>query len=457
MIKREAGIARRRGNRTPILAAVLVATAAGCGVAPTSSPPGASPRPAAPTAVSTTGAAETAAGSPDRTLGWQADLALIVPGIERIHPDPFRGTPKAEIEAAVADLSARAGALTDDELMVGVLRIAALISRNACDGHTGAFIWGTGTYPVDSLPLRLWLFGDELRIVDELDPSRFGLRGAVIEAIEGRPIAEVLAVLDPVIPRDNEQTVRLLTPRYLLIPQVLRGLGLADDGPITVQFVQGSARAEVDIEPVPMAEYNAWAGPYGLHLPADPEVRYLSRMNEDLWWERLPDEETLFVQYNSVGFLGSELADLRQAVSAPDVARVVVDIRHNFGGEVPALDAMMRILDDPLVDQPGRLFLITGRNTWSAGVLLAARVEAQTDAVITGEPTSGCPTFYGDIVELPLPNSGLVLLVTEMLEVGVDPKDSRPNIPLDADSELTFEDWLDGRDPALESIVGVAP
>lgn len=40
-----------------------------------------------------------------------------------------------------------------------------------------------------------------------------------------------------------------------------------------------------------MADYNDWAGPYGLHLPADPDVLSLSRIDDDLWWELLPDED----------------------------------------------------------------------------------------------------------------------------------------------------------------------
>jgi hypothetical protein len=417
---------------------------------PVTSPMPAASGTGAPSALATpspAGSTATPAASLDRAAAWQADLALIVPGIERIHPDPFRGTPRADLEAAVADLSARAATLTDDQLMVGVLEVAAMVSANACDGHTGGFIWGTGTYPLDSLPLRLWLFGEELVIVDELGSD--GLVGARIDAIEGRPIADVLTTLDPVIPRDNEQTVRLLTPRYLLIPQVLRGLGLADDGPITVGVSRDGVPSEIEIEPVPMADYNAWAGPYGLHLPADPDVRYLARIDEALWWERLR-KGPLYIQYNRVEFMPAAMADLREAATAPDVNRVILDIRHNFGGEVPALDAMVAIFEDPAVDVPGELFLITGRNTWSAGVMLTARLEARTSVIIIGEPTAGCPTFYGDVVQLPLPNSGLVLLVTEMLEVGVDPDDTRPNIPLDAEAELTLEEWLDGIDPALE-------
>ena len=402
--------------------------------------------------------APTPQGSLHRAGGWQADLALIVPGIERIHPDPWRGTPKSEVEAAVADLSARAASLTDDELLAGVSRIAAMVSTNACDGHTGLFMWGTGTYPLESLPLRLWLFGDDLVIVDVLGDHQ-ELVGAKIEAVEGLPIADVRAALDPLIPRDNEQTVRLLTPRYLLIPQVLRGIGLENDSSVRLRLTDtGGASREVDLASVPMADYNDWAGPYGLHLPVDPDVRWLSRIDDALWWEVLPDGETLYVQLNRVDrLLNLDLRGLREAATAPELSRVVLDIRHNFGGEVPVLDEIEPIFTDPAVDQPGKLFVLVGRNTWSAGSMLLARLEAHTDAVLVGEPMAGCPTFYGDVVDLPLPNSGLSLLITEMLEVGVDPNDTRSNIDLDAVAELTQEDWESGTDPALELVVPVAP
>ena len=59
---------------------------------------------------------------------------------------------------------------SDDELLVGVMRIVAMVSAHGCDGHLGAFVWGTGSYPVDSLPLRLWLFDDGVYIVDALPP-----------------------------------------------------------------------------------------------------------------------------------------------------------------------------------------------------------------------------------------------------------------------------------------------
>ena len=131
----------------------------------------------------------------------------------------------------------------------------------------------------------------------------------------------------------------------------------------------------------------------------------------------------------------------------------MLDIRHNYGGEVPALDPFYALFDDPLVDVPGKLFVITGRNTWSAGSMLLARLEAGTSATIVGETMGGNPTFYGDVTDVALPYSGLAVTVTGMLEVGVDPEDPRETIEVDQLAPLTREFWRDRRDPALELII----
>ena len=312
-------------------------------------------------------------------------------------------------------------------------------------------------YPVDSLPLRLWLFEDEVVIVDALPPYE-DLIDTRIDTIEGRPIADVLATIDPVIPRDNAQTVRLLAPRFLLIPQVLRGLGIAGDGPIAlgVTTLEGAEDVRL-VEPMPMVEYNEWAGPYGLHLPADPDVLYLSTSGTSCGGRscRTPRPCTSSTTAWSTRIRRSGRA--RGRARGPAVERVVLDIRHNYGGEVPALDPFYALFDNPRVDEPGKLFVITGRNTWSAASMLAARLEAGTSATITGEGMGGNPTFYGDVTEVRLPYSGLSVAVTGMLEVGVDPDDPRETIEPDQPQPLTREDWRNGFDPALAFIVLYVP
>ena len=380
----------------------------------------------------------------------------------QLHPNLTHGTSRAALDDAVADLIARIPEASDDQLMVGVLRIVAMVSAKGCDAHTGAFIWGTGTYPVHSLPLRLWLFpgelGDSLVIVDALPPYE-DLIGSTIGRIEETQVGNVRGLLASIIPRDNDSTLRLLLPRYLLIPQVLRGLHVADDGPVTLGLTtpDGLSRT-VDVQPIPMADYNGWAGPYGLHLPADPEVLYLSRIDDALWWTRLQDPGTLFVQWNRVDHLPlGTVGDLRKELHKPDVTRVVLDMRHNYGGEVSAAEAMLDLFTDPAIDQPGRLFVITGRNTFSAASLFLAWLERDTDAVIAGEPMGGCPTAYGNSRDMTLAFSGIVVSVATMLEIGVSADDTRPTIEPEISSPLTADDWANGSDPALGMITTLVP
>ena len=319
-----------------IRAALFLATAALLACSPTAPTQPAS-QPIATQPAPTLGASPTAAPSvtSDRGAGWRSDLERLIPAMAAIHPNLTHGTSREAMDGAVASLVETIPDATDDELMVGVLKIVAMVSARGCDAHTGAFIWGTGTYPVDSLPLRLWLFpgeqADSLVVVDALPPYQ-DLIGSTIDTIEGDSEPAVRQQLAAVIPRDNDWTVRLLLPRYVLIPQVLRGLGLADDGPISLRLTTpDNSLRTVAVQPIPMADYNAWAGPYGLHLPADPEVLYLSRIDDALWWTRLPGTQNLFVQWNRVDRLPVRtLDDLFHGLGVGDDGQDHVGLRRRL-------------------------------------------------------------------------------------------------------------------------------
>lgn len=418
------------------------------------------PSSASPTSpASATPAAAAASPSPagDRVAGWRSDLALLVPGMARLHPALDHGTTRADLDTAAAALSGRAPTATDDEMLVGVLRVVAMVSAQGCDGHTGAYVWGDGSYHVESLPLRLWYFDEGIVVIDALPPYR-ELIGWRIDTINGRSMQEVLAAVEPIVPRDNEATVRLLIPRFLLIPEILRGLGIAGSGPVRLALSRGADHREIPMTSMPMRDYNAWAGAYGLFLPSDPDVLYLSRLSDTLWWRSLEDGAVLYVQYNRVDRLPqASLESLRSALHAPGIDKVIVDIRHNFGGEVSAVDPMVKLFEDPVVDRPRHLFVITGRNTFSAAGLFLARLDASTSALVVGEPMAGCPTAFGNARPFALPFSGISVSVSTVLEVGVSAEDHRSTIEPELPSRLSLDAWLKRDDPALASIRGYRP
>lgn len=439
-------------NRTAAL--VLLLVVAGCAPSTAASPTARPPTPAGPAGTIAGRPTATApAATADRVAGWQADLDGFIAALDALHPDLFHDTSKADFERAVGELRATVPTATDDALMVGACRLVALVSAHGRDSHTGLYPWSPDShFPVHSLPLRLWLFPDGIHVIEALAPYE-DLVGARVDSIAGRPVADVVRALAPLIPRDNDTTARLLTPRFLVMPEVLHGLGLVDGiGPLDLAVVdaRGAART-VSITPIGMTEYNAWAGPYGLFLPADPKVRYLSRMEEPLWWTLLAGG-TLYVQYNRVDFVEAEAAELATVLLGADVKRVVVDIRHNYGGEFRALDSVVNAFDIAKFDKAGRLFLITGRNTYSGGSIFAGELQARTSLTIVGEPMGGSPDPWADPDDHRLPWSGLAITVATLLEP-TTPPDARLGIDPDVAVPLTFADWTAGRDPALDTIL----
>ena len=202
-----------------------------------------------------------------------------------------------------------------------------------------------------------------------------------------------------------------------------------------------------------MARYNDWAGAYGLDLPEAQGGPYFSDHETPLRFKRLSEPEALYVQYNRVEALDTGLLDdLERAMSRPGVARIVVDIRWNYGGETFGYDPLL----DQLVaaDRSGRqLFVITGRNTFSAASLFAAEIDKRTDATFVGEPMGGSPNLYGNPDDVVLPYSGLQVTVASEYFVRSTPDDPRLTIPPDVEVRPTSAQWFAGQDPTLEAIL----
>ncbi len=371
--------------------------------------------------------------------------------MDALHPELDHGVSLNDLNSAAADLITRVPTATDDELMAGVLRIVAMVSREGCEAHTGAYLWGSESYPVHSLPLRLWLFGDDVYVVDALPPYE-DLVGQRIDSVNGHVMADMFTTLEPLIPRDNDQTVRLLMPRFLLTTEILHGAGLIENVD-SVDLLYGTSTRnplQVTVNAIPMSHYNAWAGQYGLHLPENPDVPYLSDI-DGLLWHSGPDENgTLYVQYNRVDPLGPNA--LSDWLEDPATKTLVLDIRHNFGGELSALEPVVFAVDTFAAAHPASTYVITGRNTFSAGSMLVGRLKAETDALVVGEGMGGCPAPWADPGQLQLLYSGIAVSVATLHELGAIPNDTRLTISPDIPAELTVDEWAQGIDPAMVAI-----
>lgn len=464
---------RHRRSTHHSLLAVLLATLVACGQ-PVASPSAPSPLPDA----SASPAPATPPASPSGSLGpvaaVRADLEKLVLSIERNHPDLFRDMTEAEWRRAIDRLDALIPELVPDQperLMVEFRRLAAL--PGVAGGRNGHM----SIEPLEPRPVLgivTYTFADGVYVTRALPPNQ-DLVGSRIKAVEGRPIHEVQALIAPLIASDNEHTFEIWFIDAFRQPEVLVGLGVLDAvGPVelTVELADGTGRtAEIGLVPperireLPMEDLDplSWVPEDEnrefqlLHyLPERPEAVWTSRMGEWFWWTELHDGATLYVRQNLVEPPSeSQLAGVLEAARAPGVQRVVFDLRHNLGGEDTT--GTLRTFQDPAIDQPGRLFVITSTNVYSATPPLVSGLDRTTDAILVGEPTGGAPLFFAgglsvQLDALPIP---LVVDIPRFLVGATD--DERLTIEPDLPVPLTGANYFAGRDAALEAILADRP
>jgi hypothetical protein len=276
-------------------------------------------------------------------------------------------------------------------------------------------------------------------------------------SIAGTPLAEVEHRADTLVPHETPSTPVLLRPRFLLIPEVLHGLGLVRDaaGPVRLEVVTRDGRPRtVDLAPVAMDRYDTWAGPYGLGLVPRPGLRFLTRPDAALWHEPLAQQQALYVGFGRVAPLdAAELRAVGAAARDRNVRRVVVDVRTNTGGEVDADRPLLDLLSAPAVLGHARVYLLTARTTFSAAALFAAKLRAAGPVVVVGEPAASAARSYGNAREVRLPRTGLVLSVASTREDATGGGE-RASGGVDVPASLSSSDWLAGRDSVLETALG---
>jgi dienelactone hydrolase len=386
-----------------------------------------------------------------------ADVQLAAQHLRDDHPNLFHDLAPARFDADVAELEGRAGSLNDDELLVGLMRLAAL--PGVRDGHTGIFPLDPGNRRVlHAYPTRFYTFSDGVYVVGQADGA--DLLRARLVAVAGHPLDEVLAAVRPLVPHDNDATLALRETTYLNTPEVLHGLQLVPGlGPVRFTFERDGKRFDQDLAPMTVDTYERLIGdlvhpliPQGIagRIPA-----YVTRRNDRIWTTTLSAGRIFYVGYNEVqGNTDPTAQRVLKAVKSKKLRAVVVDVRNNGGGDnrtyKPLLNALIHVA------KTKRVVVLISRTTFSAAENFITDVESFAQPVFVGEPSGGSPNLYGDTVQTLLPASGLMLRVAHIYWELSAPDDARLAIDPQVPVPLSSSDFFAGRDPVLAAARSVA-
>jgi C-terminal processing protease CtpA/Prc len=108
-------------------------------------------------------------------------------------------------------------------------------------------------------------------------------------------------------------------------------------------------------------------------------------------------------------------------------------------------------LQSSTLNQKGKLFVITGRQTFSSALIDAIQFKQYTNCLLIGEPTGGKPNSYGEVLSFTLPNSGVVVQYSTKYFQMMD-DDSLALYP-DNDIEISMHDYAQGKDPVMDFIL----
>ena len=173
------------------------------------------------------------------------------------------------------------------------------------------------------------------------------------------------------------------------------------------------------------------------------------------------ERDAIYVQYNyvhsnpSLSFEDFN-EELREQILELKVQSLILDLRHNAGGDGSTYPPILKTLVQFEASRPNsEIFVIIGRNTFSAAHNLLLDISRLTNAVLVGEPSGSRPNALSEAGWFRLPYSGTLGIISSQFHQSSKAEDHRiwvaPHIPV----SLSSVEYFSGQDPAMRAIYEV--
>lgn len=374
---------------------------------------------------------------------WRQDLQYLAKELPRRHKNAFHTVSKGQFERAIAELDAAIPSLQEHEILVGLRRIIAMIG----DAHTALAPPKT----FNRYLLTLYWFGNDLRVLRTTAEYKRAL-GTRVVGVGRLTLAEAMALVNTLIPRENEQFLRYGNTSLLPFAEVLHALKIAPDlkrAQWTFEDTEGK-RFSLDMEAVAPDAKVEW-------LSTLKEVPlYRQRFNELMWVTALPNSQTVYLNlksYPDASTFKRVAEETFKLIDSSQSKRLIIDVRQSNGGDFIKFRShlLKELKERATFRKANSLFVIIGRGTISAAMVNAIDARQEMNAILVGEPSGSKPNSYSENDELTLPNSRLEVSYSTRYYKLQD--NDTPSLIPDKLIEPVWELYTTGRDPAIEWIL----
>ena len=384
---------------------------------------------------------------------WREDLRYFARELPKRHKNLYHATSREQFERAVTELDAAIPSLQDHQIIVRLHQIAATVG----DGHTGVHM----SPSFKRYPIALYWFGHQLRVI-AAGKDYQGALGTRVVKIGGLGIDDVQARILSCFPsaeNENEWYVMNSSPAFIVRPEFLHALGVVPDlerAPFTFEDDQGQ-QATLEIEPVALPPAVGGVVTLGLLPVSKEQPLYRQKPTDPFWFTYLSDTQTTFVSFKRYESLGKHARALFAFVDSHPTMRLVIDLRQNGGGDFfeGRKHLIAPLKKRPAINQKGHLFVVVGRQTFSAAMANAVDFRKETNAILVGEPIGERPNSYSENDEMTLPQSRLVVSYSTKYYKFLD--DDIPAVMPDHRIDPSWEEFHAGRDPVMDWILSSTP
>lgn len=330
-------------------------------------------------------------------------------------------------------------------------------------------------------PIRFRTFADGLYILAANKDYEKHIGKKVISFGE-KPAAEVMDIISNYVSADHPIRKGTLAEFLLVMPGMYESFGLASKkGNVKVELENSDGKNETifldKVEDKSFAKiFYEDPNSFGILVPDDWKSvedvldieMSVSRQNlrENYWHTYLPmanGEEAVYMQVNAnsdneegetqFDFILRVFQELR-AREEP-VARFIVDLRYDLGGWIKNTAALSRLLYGAEFYALGKTVVLIGRESVSAGTILAADIEMSNYAYYIGEPSGSKPNMFLDHKHMDLPYSKFYAESATSNYVTTTAEDKRMYLVPDLIINETFTEYSSGRDVVLEKALEI--
>jgi hypothetical protein len=424
--------------------------------------------------ISSSGLAQNAAPALS-TAEARAEVEAIFTRLTDTHPNLFWHTPEAEWRLQYDRLMQRTGPI---DHIIQYFDLSAFMAL-AFDTHVQIYPEADTPGFGRTYPIRFRLFEEGL-YVTAAHGAYADWVGSRVTTIAGQDTAAILDRLEAFAFADNALRKRSWAAEYLLLhPATYRyQQWMQPDGRVPVTLVNidgGSQEAFLDetvdesYDTVSSSGANAgyyWpAGWRTLHdLSQAPVPLSRTHLDSNYWFTEIEGGRMIYAQLNrpfdqedGETFLAFSLRLFSHiSTSEQEIERLILDIRYDLGGSISgSLPLAYLAQASDFCCQPGGIVLLIGRETISAGSVLAGEFERTTRPVMIGEPTGSSPNIYLNHEPIPMPHSGLFAEASTWSYTSTVADDQRMFVAPDIDTPERVANILAGRDPALEAAISL--